>query len=74
MVIAGSPNNGRYYSRTLSISLGILMGIVWEAYHKGVPLLGVPENPTDFGWCFFPFETLTLDSLDTDTKKHIIPI
>ena len=22
------------------------MGIVWEAYHKGV-LLGVPENPTD---------------------------
>ena len=23
------------------------MGIVWEAYHKGVPLLGVPENPTD---------------------------
>ena len=27
--------------------LGILMGILWEAYHKGVPLLGVPENPTD---------------------------
>ena len=26
---------------------GILMGILWEAYHKGVPLLGVPENPTD---------------------------
>ena len=23
------------------------MGIVWEAYHKGVPLLGVPENSTD---------------------------
>ena len=23
------------------------MGIVWEAYHKGVPLLGVPENPID---------------------------
>ena len=24
------------------------MGILWEAYHKGgVPLLGVPENPTD---------------------------
>ena len=21
------------------------MGIEWEAYHKGVPLLGVPENP-----------------------------
>ena len=27
------------------------MGIVWEAYHKGVPLLGVPENPTEFGGC-----------------------
>ena len=25
------------------------MGIVWEAYHKGVPLLGVPENPIDSG-------------------------
>ena len=23
------------------------MGIVWEAYHKGVPLLGVPANPID---------------------------
>ena len=32
---SGTPNNG------------ILMGLVWEAYHKGVPLLGVPENPTD---------------------------
>ena len=24
------------------------MGIVWEAYHKGVPLLGVPENPIEY--------------------------
>ena len=23
------------------------MGIVWETYHRGVPLLGVPENPTE---------------------------
>ena len=23
-------------------------GIVWETYHQGVPLLGVPENPNDF--------------------------
>ncbi len=23
------------------------MGMVWEAYRKGVPLLGVPENPMD---------------------------
>ena len=38
------------------------MGVVWEAYHKGVPLLGVPENPIDKtldmgnGWVgpFFP--------------------
>ena len=36
-----------YYSHTIPISLGILMGIVWEAYHKGVPLLGVPENPIE---------------------------
>ena len=28
------------------------MGIVWEAYHKGVPLLGVPENPTEVGGGF----------------------
>ena len=33
-----------YYSHTIPISLGILMGIVWEAYHKGVP-----ENPTEYG-------------------------
>ena len=24
------------------------MGIAWETYHKRVPLLGVPENPTDY--------------------------
>ena len=29
------------------ISLGILMGIVWETCQKGVPLLGAPENPTE---------------------------
>ena len=34
--ILGTPNNGSG------------MGIVWEAYHKGVPLLGVPENPIDW--------------------------
>ena len=26
--------------------LGILMGIVWEAYHQGGPFLGAPKNPT----------------------------
>ena len=29
------------------------MGIVWEAYHKGVPLLGVRENPTECSRDFF---------------------
>ena len=28
-------------------SYGSGMGIVWETYHKGVPLLGVPENATE---------------------------
>ena len=37
--------------------LGILMGIVWEAYHKGVPLLGVPENPTDMRSMILVFES-----------------
>ena len=26
------------------------MGLVWEASQKGVPLLGVPENPTESGF------------------------
>ena len=34
-VIPGTPNYGSG------------MGIVWEAYHKGVPLLEVRENPMD---------------------------
>ena len=35
------------YSHTTPIRIPKDMGIVWEAYHKGVPLLGVPENPID---------------------------
>ena len=31
-----------YYSHTFRDSCGSGMGIVWETYHKGVPLLGVP--------------------------------
>ena len=34
------------------------MGIVWEASHKGVPLLGVPENPIDYRHVDFNFSTL----------------
>ena len=38
-----------YYSHIFRDSYGNGMGIVWEAYHKGVTLLGVPENPIDHG-------------------------
>ena len=37
-----------YYSHIFRDSYGSGMGIVWETYHKGVPLLGVPENPTEY--------------------------
>lgn len=38
----GNPNNG------ISLwYLGIRVGMVWGTYHKRVPLLGVPENPTE---------------------------
>ncbi len=36
-----------YHSHIFRDSYESGMGIVWEAYHKGVPSLGVPENPTD---------------------------
>ena len=36
-----------YYSHIFRDSYGSGMGIVREAYHKGVPLLGIPQNPTD---------------------------
>ena len=31
------------------------MGTVWEGYYKGVPLLGVPENPIDLWFVHFFF-------------------
>ncbi len=31
-------------THTIPIRFPEDMGIVWEAYHKGVPLLGVPEK------------------------------
>ena len=34
-----------YHSHIFRDSYGSGMGILWEAYHKGVPLLGIPENP-----------------------------
>ena len=36
------------------------MGIVWEAYHKGVPLLGVPENPIEVRGLVIDFVGLQL--------------
>ena len=36
-----------YYSHTTPIRIPKDMGIVWESYHKRVPLLGVPENILD---------------------------
>ena len=46
-----------YYSHILRESYGSGMGIVWEAYHKGVPLLGVPENPIDIPLISYLFLT-----------------
>ena len=39
-----------YHSHIFRDSYGSGMGTVWEGYYKiykGVPLLGVPENPID---------------------------
>ena len=38
------PYHGTHIFRD---SYGSGMGILWEASHKGVPLLGVPENPIE---------------------------
>ena len=38
----GPPNMGKAGPILFPYCLGILMGIVWEAYHKKVPLLGFP--------------------------------
>ena len=50
---SGTPNNGTpwapSYSHTTPIKIPKDMGIVWEAYHKGVPLLGVPGITLEMG-------------------------
>ena len=43
-----------YYSHIFRDSYGSGMGIVWQAYHEGVQLLGVPQNPTDDFHHFHP--------------------
>ena len=45
-----------YYSHTTPIRIPKDMGMVWEASHKGVPLLGVPEK--------FPYQPVLFSSLD----------
>jgi len=50
MEFSGTPNIGipfPYYSHTTPIRIPKDMGIVWEAYHKRVPLVGVPEITLD---------------------------
>ena len=44
-----------YYSHTTPIRIPKDMGMVWEAYHKGVPLLGVqwlisPDHKAGYFW------------------------
>ena len=48
-------------THTIPISLGILMGVVWEAYHKGVPLLGVPGITLEHG--HFPLAMFVYQSV-----------
>ena len=36
-----------FYSHTTPIRILKDMGMVWEAYHKGVPVLGVPGITLD---------------------------
>ena len=42
-----------YHSHVFRDSYGSGMGMVWEAYHKGVALLGVPENPIGSVLCIW---------------------
>ena len=37
-----------YYSHSTPIRIPKDMGMVWEAYHKGVPSLGVPEISLEY--------------------------
>ena len=58
VIYPGPPNNmgpPKMVSGTHTIPIRIPkdMGIVWEAYHKQVPLLGVPENPIDKSQSFY---------------------
>ena len=50
-------------SHTIPITIPKDMGMVWEAYHKGVPLLGVPGITLDSWYlCWIWGGTLNCDS------------
>ena len=49
-----------YYSHTTPVRIPKDMGMVWEAYHKGVPSLGVPEISLDDFIGFFPYQIRVL--------------
>ena len=52
--VAGTRNQiGLVKPHSTPIRIPEDMGIVWESYHKGVPLLGVPGNTLDVCWMMF---------------------
>ena len=55
-----------YYSHIFRDSYGNGMGIVWEAYHKQVPLLGVPGITLLLGNCSDSFRERTGGSSGLD--------
>ena len=63
-----------YYSHILRESYGSGMGIVWEAYHKGVPLLGVPENPIDIPLISYLFLTRPQLYSTVENKCEVIAL
>ncbi len=80
-VIPGTLNNGTplwlaSYTSTISHifrdSYGSGMGIVWEAYHKGVPWLGVPENPIEWWIGICSLLRYALSKLASDFRASCI--
>ena len=77
-VIPGTLNNGTlmvsflYYSHIFRDSYGSGMGIVWEAYHKGVPWLGVPENPIEWWIGICSLLRYALSKLASDFRASCI--
>ena len=63
-----------YYSHIFGDSYGSGMGIVWEAYYKGVPLLGVPENTIDILYTSLPSRCMCLPRWIPTTFEHSLQI